>query len=112
MNLTEYQNKALETAIYPNKTGMNAGIIYTALGLASEAGEYSGKIKKIIRDKEGIINPSDRMELLKELSDVLWYVSAASKELGYTLEDVAKANISKLESRAKRGKLKGSGDSR
>jgi NTP pyrophosphatase (non-canonical NTP hydrolase) len=93
---------------------MDVGILYTAFGLASEAGEYAGKIKKAIRDHGGIV-PSDRAtleELASELGDLLWYVASAAHEIGYTLEEIASQNMAKLQDRADRGALSGSGDQR
>lgn len=112
MDLKQYQEKALKTAIYPQDTKMDAGVIYTALKLSGEAGEYAEKIGKIIRDKNGEPQLEDYQELAKELGDVLWYVAAASHELGFNLQDIAEINILKLESRAKRNKLQGEGDNR
>ena len=48
----------------------------------------------------------------KELGDVLWYVSQAAYELGYTLQDIAQENIFKLADRAQRKVLNGEGDER
>lgn len=42
MTMNEYQNLALETAVYPQP------IIYPTLGLTGEAGEVSDKIKKVL----------------------------------------------------------------
>jgi NTP pyrophosphatase (non-canonical NTP hydrolase) len=50
--------------------------------------------------------------MIKEVSDVLWYVAMLSFELGTTLEEVARVNISKLASRKDRNVLNGSGDNR
>ncbi len=47
MRFSEYQQAALETAIYPDK-GNN--IVYPVLGLTGESGEVAEKIKKVIRD--------------------------------------------------------------
>ena len=80
---------------------------YMALGLASEAGEVAGKVKKLIRDGE-----FDRRAALKELGDVLWYVAGCAYELCYTLEDVARVNIAKLEDRRRRDAISGEGDDR
>ena len=104
-----YQEKASSTAVYPDK-GRN--FIYPTLGLADEAGEVVGKIKKVIRDNAGVISPEQRDEIKKELGDVLWYLSQLSQELGIKLSDVAQTNLDKLSSRSKRDKLHGSGDNR
>lgn len=55
---------------------------------------------------------ANRDALKKELGDVLWYVAAAARELGFDLSDVAHANLDKLHDRAARGVLQGSGDNR
>lgn len=109
MDFKEYQKKSQKTAIYPNK-GKN--YIYPTLGLAGEAGEVAEKIKKVIRDKSGIIDKETKEEIKKELGDVLWYVSQIASELKIPLNDIAEKNIEKLFSRLKRGKIKGSGDNR
>jgi NTP pyrophosphatase (non-canonical NTP hydrolase) len=98
-----YQDWTDETAIYPPEQGLE----YTALGLASEAGEFAGKVKKMIRDKN-----YDLDAMASELGDVLWYVARAAAELDIHLSDVAQMNIEKLQSRKERSTLKGSGDDR
>jgi NTP pyrophosphatase (non-canonical NTP hydrolase) len=98
-----YQDWTDETAIYPPEQGIE----YTALGLASEAGEYAGKVKKMIRDKN-----YDLEAMAAELGDVLWYVARAAAELDLHLSDIALMNIEKLNSRKERGKLNGGGDDR
>ena len=87
-------------------------IVYPTLGLTNEAGELAGKVKKIFRDKEGVISPEDRLELKKELGDVLWYLAQICTELDLTLEEVAEANLEKLFSRLERGVIGGDGDDR
>lgn len=104
----EYQRRAMETAIYPE----SGAIQYTALGLASEAGEFAGHVKKMMRDDEGELTPQRREALLHELGGVAWYVAAAAKELGFTLGDVLAANIAQLADRKKRGVIRGEGDKR
>jgi NTP pyrophosphatase (non-canonical NTP hydrolase) len=91
---------------------MNHPIVYPTLGLVNEAGELAGKIKKIFRDKEGVIGEEDRQALKHELGDVLWYLTQICTELGLTLEDVAEANLEKLFSRLERGRIRGEGDNR
>tara|TARA_B100000700_G_C14457753_1_gene584660 strand:- start:29 stop:358 length:330 start_codon:yes stop_codon:yes gene_type:complete len=109
MNLNHYQDKSRTTALYPN-VGNNP--IYPTLGLVGEAGEVADKVKKILRDKEGQFDSGSRESIKLELGDVLWYVAQLSRELGFSLEEVAQANLDKLASRAKRGAISGSGDDR
>lgn len=109
MEFKEYQEKSRKTAVYPNKDN---NFIYPTLGLSGEAGEVSEKIKKVIRDKGGIIDGETREAIKKELGDVLWYVSQLATELGISLDEIAEKNIEKLYSRMERGKLNGSGDNR
>lgn len=109
MNFEEYQKESRKTAIYP-EAGNNW--IYPLLGLSGEAGEISDKMKKVIRDDNNVISEEKREEVKKEIGDVLWYVAQLASELGLSLDDIAKANIEKLQSRMERGKLSGSGDNR
>jgi NTP pyrophosphatase (non-canonical NTP hydrolase) len=108
MKLNDYQNKALKTAIYR----IDDSIIYPALGLVNEAGEVAGKIKKTLRDFNGHFNANEKRKIAEEAGDVLWYLAALANDIGYTLEEIAEINVTKLESRQKRGKLQGSGDNR
>jgi NTP pyrophosphatase (non-canonical NTP hydrolase) len=109
--LNAYQADTAETAIYRDK------IIYPALGLANEAGEVCGALKKIMRDEhvsvEGFaLTDKQRLTVAAELGDVLWYIAALSRDLNISLNDVAKMNIEKLADRKERGVLGGSGDNR
>ncbi len=87
-------------------------VVYPTLGLVNEAGEVAGKIKKIFRDKGGMIGEADRQALKGELGDVLWYLAQICTELDLSLGDVAEANIEKLSSRLERGVIGGEGDKR
>lgn len=108
MDFNEYQERAKETAIYP----LDRGLEYVTLGLVSEAGEFAGKVKKIIRDDGGEITYERHEELAAELGDVLWYVAQTATEVGLSLSEVAQGNLHKLSSRAERGVIGGSGDNR
>ena len=109
MNFDNYQIEARRTAIYPNK---DKNFVYPTLGLVGESGEVAEKIKKILRDKNGAIDYESKLALKKELGDVLWYISNLCDELGFSLNDVAKKNLEKLNLRLSRGKISGSGDDR
>lgn len=109
MDFTEYQKLSRKTAIYPN-AGSN--YVYPTLGLSGESGEVAEKIKKAIRDENGVISESRKKDIEKELGDVLWYVSQIASELGLSLDGIAKLNIDKLYARMERNVLAGSGDNR
>ena len=87
-------------------------IVYPTLGLVNEAGEVAGKIKKIFRDKDGVISEADRAALKSELGDVLWYLTQICTELDLSLEEVAAQNLTKLFDRLERGVIGGEGDVR
>lgn len=91
---------------------MKPELVSQVLGLVGESGEVADKFKKLIRDKNGALDPADIHEILKELGDVLWYVNSISYLLGSNLEEVAQQNLDKLLSRKSRGQLSGSGDNR
>lgn len=109
MTLNEYQGKALETAVYPERYR----VVYPALGLAGEAGEAVDKVKKVLRgDDGGEWSEEKKRGIALELGDVMWYVATLAHDLGYSLEEIAEMNYEKLRSRQKRGKLGGDGDNR
>lgn len=109
MNFSDYQKLSRRTAGYPS---IGHPVIYPVLGLANEAGEVAGKVKKIFRDKGGVIGEAEREALKAELGDVLWYIAQVCTELEIPLDDVAEANLAKLLDRQARGKIRGDGDNR
>ncbi|QIQ62948.1 MazG-like nucleotide pyrophosphohydrolase [Streptomyces phage Moab] len=113
MSVNQYQEFTRDTAMYPGagEGDINA-ILYTTLGLSGEAGEIPNKVKKILRDDNGVLSEEKRLAILAEIGDVLWYAARLADELGARLGDVAEANIEKLEDRANRGVIQGSGDYR
>jgi len=108
MTLNEYQEKAVATAIY----GEGSKIIYPTLGLTGEAGEVADKVKKVLRDNEGVFTDEKKKEIAKEISDVMWYCATLTRDLGYTLDEICIINLEKLQSRKTRGVIGGSGDNR
>lgn len=108
MTVNEYQQKALETAVYPQQYK----IIYPALGLTGEAGEYSDKVKKVIRDNACKFTEQKKEEIAKEVGDVMWYCATLANDIGYDLETICEMNYNKLHSRQERGMIHGSGDNR
>jgi NTP pyrophosphatase (non-canonical NTP hydrolase) len=109
MDFHEYQTRSRRTARYPV---IGHAVIYPTLGLTNEAGEVAGKVKKIFRDKGGVIAEADRQALQGELGDVLWYLAQVCTELELSLDEVAEHNLEKLASRLERGRIGGEGDDR
>ncbi|WP_088811060.1 MULTISPECIES: nucleoside triphosphate pyrophosphohydrolase family protein [Listeria] len=94
MNFNEYQEKASRTAAHHEQALTNYG-----LGIAGEAGEVTEIIKKYAFHGHDL----DKEKLTKELGDVLWYVSQIAKWADIQMEDVAHANIDKLQRRYPNG---------
>lgn len=94
MNLGVYAEQARRTRM---TEAFSAGLNYSLLGLAGEAGECANIQKKVLR---GSVNQTDARDLLiDELGDVLWYVSASCDDLAIPLEFVAEQNLAKLQAR-------------
>ena len=114
MTMYDYEEAAMNTAVYDHPP------MYPTLGLVGEAGEAADKVKKLYRDEQLSLggdpilelNVETRIEIAKELGDVLWYVTAVASDLGFDLDEIAGMNIEKLNSRKRRGRLRGSGDNR
>jgi NTP pyrophosphatase (non-canonical NTP hydrolase) len=109
VQLSDYQRRSRETAVYPD-AGDN--LTYPALGLCGEAGECAEKVKKTLRDDGGVLSDERRAALAAELGDVLWYLAQLATEAGLDLGAIAEDNLAKLLSRKERQVLQGSGDSR
>lgn len=113
MDFDTYQEKAAKYDLAQATADLKApGFIEKVLGLVGEAGETADKIKKLIRDKDGVASDEDRGMIIKELGDTLWYIASVARYLDVSLSDVAEGNLEKLESRWQRHKLHGEGDER
>jgi NTP pyrophosphatase (non-canonical NTP hydrolase) len=110
MTFEEYQKQALTTVISSSDAFKDS--LHWVLGINGEAGEVAEKVKKIIRDKDGKMTKQDKLELGKELGDVLWYLAVFAHDLGLPLDRIARENLDKLQSRKARGVLGGTGDNR
>lgn len=120
MTLKEYQIGAMSTCMESS-----ANFMYMLSGLTAEVGEINDKIAKAIRkgwikiDNNNIVFqpqtgcPYDFTdELVKEISDCLWFVAGMSYVLNEPLNNVGHINLDKLASRKARGVIDGSGDNR
>lgn len=93
VNFDKYQRAASRTA---NKELTRELTLATfALGLAGEAGEVADLIKKHLGHGHWL----NKDEIRKELGDVLWYLATVAEACGLSLEEVAAANIVKLQAR-------------
>lgn len=110
ISFNDYQDFTATTAVWPEEHA----IIYPALGLANEAGECLGYVKKWLRQDDGTseLTPERRKQISDEVGDVLWYCAALLRDLEIPLEDAVLTNVEKLKSRKERGTIKGSGDNR
>lgn len=90
MTLDEYQRGALRTAnpaLAPDERLLDA-----AAGLAEEAGEVLGLVRKrVFQQRE-----SGRERFVEELGDALWCLAVAADALGLSLGEVAQSNLEKL----------------
>jgi NTP pyrophosphatase (non-canonical NTP hydrolase) len=109
MDLSIYAQAAASTAVYPRDP--LPPLLYTVLGLAEEAGEVAGVVKKHIRNTpEGqapAFHTSEfRERLAAELGDVFWYLVQVCREAGLDPEQVLVQNVEKLAARQAAGTLK------
>ena len=106
MDIQKYVKSTRTTAIYPQDTFLE----YLTLGLACEAGEVSGVVKKYICQDFDLEMAQDKLR--KELGDVMWYWARLCDELGLDPQQVMEDNINKLQQRKVNDTLKGDGDDR
>jgi hypothetical protein len=95
LTFQSYQDRAAKT----DNTGDDPddGVLVSVLGISGESGDLATLFKKRLRDGTGFT--IYRSQCAEELGDILWYVANTSRRLGYTLESIAKSNLSKTRSR-------------
>lgn len=97
MTMSEYQAAAMRTS--QRHQHQFERLANGALGLAGEAGEVCDDLKKHLFHGHAL----EREDLLRELGDVLWYITLLADAVCCSLDDVAKANIDKLKARYPEG---------
>ena len=107
MKFNNYQDFALSQLILEDPD-----MVYFALALCGESGEFADHVKKMKRDDNDVLTDDRVIALAKELGDLLWYIAVCADRLGFKLEEIAEMNIEKLTKRKKKGTIKGSGDNR
>lgn len=83
-------------------------LVENVLGLVGEAGEIAEKVKKQVRDGKLAVGE----DIIKELGDVVFYLTALANYYDSDLDEVLQKNVDKLNDREERGVLGGSGDNR
>jgi len=111
MNFNDYQVKSRKHAFYPNQNTPDA-FRYLIYGITGEAGELAELFKHALRDEGDKINAERRRLIIKELSDILWYLANICTELKIDFNDVPEVGLKKIQDRLKRGTLSGSGNER
>ena len=93
MTMEEYEQLASRT-LNPS-LGRDQRLLDAAAGLAEEAGEALGLVRKHLFRRHEL----DTGRLTIELGDALWCLTAAAGAIGVSLEQVAATNIAKLRKR-------------
>ena len=90
LTLADYQRNAARTmnaALPPDEL-----LIDAAAGLAEEAGEVLGLVRKHLYRDVAL----DDARVAEELGDALWCITAVATARGLTLDSIATANLEKL----------------
>lgn len=99
MTPQEYIQNALRTEnkeyVFTQTNGVTPRIEHAAMGLVTESAELTDAIKKAkIYGKQ-----LDRVNLVEEAGDIMWYLAVLADELGVSFEDMWNKNIAKLTKR-------------
>ena len=97
MTFDDYETAAART-INP-RLSERERLLDAAAGLAEEAGEVLGAVRKHLYQAKSL----DRDALTLELGDVLWCLAIAARCNGVTLAEVAERNVAKLRTRHPEG---------
>jgi NTP pyrophosphatase (non-canonical NTP hydrolase) len=97
MTLDDYESAAARTTNL--RLDEKQRLLDAAAGLAEEAGEILGLVRKHAFQSREL----DRDNLKLELGDALWCLAMTARSAGFTLSEVAVANTVKLEARYPQG---------
>jgi NTP pyrophosphatase (non-canonical NTP hydrolase) len=97
VELNDYQLLAHKTSAITSSsvTGSPQHAMMATLGLCGESGEVADLLKKVYFHGHTL----DKQQLIHELGDVLWYLAEQCTAFHITLDEVAAANIAKLQQR-------------
>lgn len=94
-----YVDKSIQDSAELKKLNQAQLLQFAVTGLNEEAGEVAGLLCR--ESYKGREMPEERW--LEELGDVFWYLVAAAHRRGFTLQDLVKYNMDKLEVRYGKG---------
>lgn len=95
--LDAYQEEALRT--WGAADDPFSSVLAAALGIGGESGEILDLVKKQYFHRK----PTNLEDVRDELGDLLYYLAILAYEYGFTLRDVAQANVDKLRKRHPHG---------
>lgn len=101
MDLNEYQdfvNKTRRIFKYTSNKNNNTEVM---MGLAAECGEVYNIYQKAIRENRNVLNQREMLDLMLELGDVIYYVTAIASIHNIDLDVIFQSNVAKLISRHK-----------
>ncbi len=86
MDTTRYQKFVNKTAFFPRST-QGRNISYLVMGIVEEVGEIYEFILKKQKLKEGDNNLNEYVanQIVKELGDLVWYITAICNEISFSL---------------------------
>ncbi|AQW20518.1 nucleotide pyrophosphohydrolase [Lentilactobacillus curieae] len=90
MDFNDYQKAANRTLM-----GKEQVLTNCALGLTGEAGEVADLVRKYTFNSENL----DHDAIVKEMGDVLWYLSQIAEWADIPFDEVATDNINRLKQR-------------
>jgi len=97
MTFDQYQRASARTI--NTDLGYQEQLANAGLGISDEAGEVAGLVKKMLYQG----HPANPIKIANEMGDVLWYLALLATTMGFSLGDVAEANVKKLEQRYPKG---------
>lgn len=102
MNPADYVKNALRTESDPHQVNLGnplgiskIRLLHATMGLCTESGELTDQLKKHLFYGTEL----DRVNLIEEAGDLLWYLAILLNELETGFDEVMSSNIAKLRSR-------------
>lgn len=103
MKPTQYKQETTRTEptaeeyeeIAARATGTDIRILHAIIGISTESGELNDALKKALFYGR----PMDKVNLIEEAGDLLWYTAVLLNECDVSFEEVMERNIAKLRTR-------------